>query len=302
MSEKSVLLRGQIQKQGTLIMPGCHDALSAKVIERCGFEAVQISRFGIAAALLGKPDVGLVRTKDMLDLTWNVVQAVGIPVMADVGAAAGNAVNAAWVTERLINMGAGGMAIADQSFPMRFGHRSGIKVISAEEMTGKVRACADVRNRWDADFVVSARTASYENFGFDDAIRRCNLYLSAGADLVSVDAIGSRDDIERAVNAVDGPLSVNLMDGVTGVSTELVPITELAAMGVAQVSIPVASILVAHRALSEFFNALKVSPAGVLPGETNWLTEHNEFMSFVGLDEYRAMEDKYLPDESTHRE
>ncbi len=299
MSEKSVLLRGQIQKQRAVITPGCHDALSAKVIERCGFEAVQISGFGIAGCLLGKPDVGLMRTKEVLDLTWNVVQAVDIPVVADAGAGAGSAVNAAWVTERLINMGAGGMNIEDQLFPKRCGHRTGKEVISAEEMIGKVRACSDVRNRQDADFVISACTDSHASFGLDEAVRRCNLYLDAGADLVSINAIGSRDDIERAVDAVDGPLSINLMDGVTGVNTELVPIRELVAMGIAQVSIPVASIMVAHRALTDFFNALKASPTGVLPGETNWLTNFDEFTGFVGLDEYRAMEDKYLPNEST---
>ncbi len=298
MSEKSVLLRGQIQKRRALIMPGCHDALSAKVIQRCGFEAVQISGFGIAGCLLGKPDVGLVSTKDVLDLTWNVVQAVEIPVMADIGTGAESVVNAAWIVERLINMGAGGMNIGDQLLPIRCGHPSGKQVISAEEMIGKVRACADVRNRQDADFVISACTGSRAGFGLEKMIRRCNLYLDAGADLVSINAIGDRDDIERAVNAVEGPLSVNLMDGVTGVNTELVSIPELAAMGIAQVSIRVASIMAAHRALTNFFNALKVSPTGVLPGETNWLTDYKEFTDFVGLDEHRAMQEKYFANES----
>jgi methylisocitrate lyase len=127
MSEKSVLLRGQIQKRRALMMPGCDDALSAKIVERCGFEAVQISGFGIAGCLLGKPDVGLVRTKDVLDLTWNVVQAVDIPVMADAGAGVGSAVNAAWMAERLINIGAEGMSFGDRLFPMRCGHQSGKK-------------------------------------------------------------------------------------------------------------------------------------------------------------------------------
>jgi methylisocitrate lyase len=299
MSEKSVLLRGQIQKRRALIIPGCHDALSAKVIERCGFEGVQISEFGIAGGLLGKPDVGLVNTKDVLDLTWNVVEAVDIPVMANAGTGVANAVNAAWVTERLINMGAGGMNIEDQLFPKRCGHRPEKEVISAEEMIGKVYACADVRNRRDADFVISACTDSHASFGLDEAIRRCNLYLDAGADLVSIDALGSRNDIEQAVNAVDGPLSVNVKDGVTGVNAELVPVAELAAMGIAQVSIPLASIMVAHRALTDFFSALKASPTGVLQGETNWLTDYKEFTDFVRLNEYRERQDKYLPNEST---
>src|SRR6185503_3973464 len=96
--------------------------------------------------------------------------------------------------------------------------------------------------------------------GFDEAIQRCNLYLEAGADLAFIDGIRNRREIEQAVTALAGPLSVNQMDGVTGVRTELVPIPELARLGVGRVSIPVASILVAHKALTDFFSALRASP------------------------------------------
>ncbi len=279
-------------------MPGCHDALSAKVIEQCGFEAVQISGFGLAGCLLGKPDVGLVPMKDVLDMTWNVVQAVDIPVMADADTGGGNAINAAWVTERMIDMGAAGMNIEDQSFPKRCGHLAGKEVIDAGEMMGKIRACADVRDRLDADFVINARTDSYAKFGVEEAIRRCNLYLDAGADLVFIDAIATKKDIERAVKAVNGPLSVNLMDAVSGVKTELIPIPTLADMGVARVSIPVASILVAHKSLTDFFAALKASSTGLLEQQTDWITDFKDFTSFVGLEEYRDMEKTYLLPES----
>ena len=99
----------------------------------------------------------------------------------------------------------------------------------------------------------------------------------------------------QAVHALAGPLSVNQMDGVTGVRTELVPIPELAAMGVGRVSIPIASILVAHKALSDFFAALHASPTGNLAGELGWLSRFEEYTDFVGLRRYRAMEEEYLP-------
>jgi 2-methylisocitrate lyase-like PEP mutase family enzyme len=95
---------------------------------------------------------------------------------------------------------------------------------------------------------------------------------------------------------VHGLLSVNLMDAVTGVKTELIPIPELARMGVARVSIPVASIMVAHRALQEFFEALHASPTGLLAGQHHWVPSFAEYTSFVGLKEYRRMEDEYLPE------
>ena len=233
--------------------------------------------------------------KDVLDMTWNIVQAVAIPVMADIDTGGGNAGNAAWITERLIAMGAAGMNIEDQVFPKRCGHMSGKEVIAAEEMAGKVRACADVRDRTDREFVINARTDAYAPLGLEEAIRRCNLYLENGADLAFIDGIRTRAEIARAVKEVRGPLSVNLMDAVSGMKTELVPIPELAKMGVGRVSIPVASIMVTHKALVNFFTALKASPTGVLAGQTQWVSGFEQFTDAVGLKAYRALEDAYLP-------
>ena len=293
--KKSTTLRKAIMEKRAVALPGCHDAFSAKIIESCGYEAIQISGYGLAGSLLAKPDVGLVQMKDVLDLTWNIVQAVDIPVMADVDTGGGNAVNAAWITERLIAMGVAGMNIEDQVFPKRCGHMAGKEVIGSDEMAGKIKACAAVRDAQDKDFIINARTDCFASMGLDEAIKRCNLYLEAGADLVFIDAIKTRADITRAVAEINGPLSVNLMDGVSGVKTELIPSPELANMGVGRVSIPVASIMVAHKALKDFFTALHDSPTGTLPGQTQWLSSFEEYTGFVGLPEYREMEEKYLP-------
>jgi methylisocitrate lyase len=295
--KKSSTLRAAIMARRAVVVPGCHDALSAKVIESCGFEAIQISGYGLAASLLGKPDVGLVQMKDVLDLTWNIVQATAIPVMADVDTGGGNAVNAAWITERLIAIGVAGMNLEDQVFPKRCGHMAGKEVISAEEMAGKIQACSELRDRLDKDFIINARTDSFSVLGLDEAIRRCNLYLESGADLAFIDGIRTRDDIQRATERLEGPLSVNLMDAISGMKTELIPIPELARIGVGRVSIPVASIMVCHKALASFFTALKQSPTGILAGQSQWVPSFEQFTDFVGLKSYRALEDKYLPKE-----
>ncbi len=220
------------------------------MIEKCGFEAIQVSGYGVAGSLLGKPDVGLVQMKDVLDVTWNIAQAVDIPVMADVDTGGGNAVNAAWITERLIAMGVAGMNIEDQVFPKRCGHMAGKEVIDADEMAGKVRACADVRDRLDPDFIINART---------DVVRgaRASTRPSAAATCIwrpaptwpSSTASRRGPTWSGRSRRSKGPLSVNLMDAISGMKTELIPIPELAAMGVGRVSIPVASIMVAHKAL-----------------------------------------------------
>jgi methylisocitrate lyase len=300
MSDRASILRAALQRRAALVVPGCHDALSARIVESAGFEAVQVSGFGVAGSLLGKPDVGLVDMKDVLDITGHIVRAVRIPVMADIDTGGGNAINAASITERLIEMGAAGVNIEDQVFPKRCGHMEGKQVIPAEEMAGKVRAMADARKRLGRDIVINARTDSYAVLGLEEAIRRANLYLDWGADLAFLDGIGTRSDIERAVRGIHGLLSVNLMDAVTGVKTELIPIPELAAMGVARVSIPVASIMVMHKALKDFFVALRASPTGILAGETDRITSFKEYTAFVGLPEYRALEREYLPAKENH--
>lgn len=301
MKDQSTILREALARRQALVVPGCHDALSARLIEAAGFAAIQVSGFGIAGSLIGQPDVGLVEMKDVLDRTWQIVRTVAIPVMADIDTGGGNAMNAADITERLIAMGVAGVNIEDQVFPKRCGHMAGKEVIPAAEMAGKIRAMADARRRLGSDLVINARTDAFAVEGLQDAIRRANLYLAAGADMAFLDGIATRRDIEITLAGIDGLLSVNLMDAVTGVKTELIPIPELAAMGVARVSIPVASILVAHKALKEFFRDLKVSPTGLLAGQTHRLTSFKEYTDFVGLPQYREGESLYLPSERMER-
>ena len=295
MSDRASILRAALQRRQALVVPGCHDTLSARIVESAGFQAVQVSGFGLAGCLLGKPDVGLVDMKDILDFTGQIARAVKIPVMADIDTGGGNAINAAAITERLIEMDVAGVNIEDQVFPKRCGHMEGKQVIAADEMAGKVRAMVDARRRMGRDIVINARTDSYAVHGLHEALFRADFYLEAGADMVFIDGIGTRADMQRAVREIHGLLSVNLMDAVTGVKTELIPIPELAAMGVARVSIPVASILVVHKALTEFFEALRLSPTGLLEGQTGRLSSFRDYTSFVGLPEYRVMEEQYLP-------
>ena len=293
--DRARILREKLERRRALVVPGCHDALSAKVIEAAGFESIQVSGFGLAGSLLAAPDVGLVEMKDVLDRTWDIVRAVSIPVMADIDTGGGNAINAAEIAGRLIAMGVAGVNIEDQVFPKRCGHLQGKQVIGADEMAGKVRAIARVRERLGVDLVINARTDACAVYGLAEAIRRANVYLESGADMAFIDGIRTRADIERAVWEVQGLVSVNLMDAVTGVKTELVSIPELARIGVARVSIQVASILVMHRALKRFFDALHASPTGLLEGQSDWISSFAEYTEFVGLKEYRHLEDEFLP-------
>jgi methylisocitrate lyase len=276
--ELASILRAKLAKRNALPVPGCYDALSARVIEAAGFEAVQVSSFGLAGSLLARPDAGLVDTNDILNTTWKIARAVRIPVVAEIGGA-GSPMNTAEITARLIDIGAAGVSIEDRV--KCCGHMQG-GIVSAAEMAGKVQAMADARVESGADILITVSSGACAVGGLEEAIRRANGYLRAGADMVCVDGIASREEIARAAREIHGLLAVNLMDG---------PACELARMGIAQAGIPTASILAAHRALMGFFTALRESGTGV---EAERLTGLAEYNAFVGLPEQRALEERYL--------
>ncbi len=289
-------LKTMIATGPMVVAPGAYDCLTAQLVEQAGFPAVYMTGAGTSVSH-GLPDYGLLTMTEMVANAGRMAATVGVPLVSDADTGYGNELSVYRTVQEFERAGVAAIHIEDQVFPKRCGHMEGKEVIPAAEMAGKIRACAEARDRLDRDFVLNARTDACAPLGLDEAIRRCNLYLEAGADLAFIDGIRTKADIQRAVKEVKGPLSVNLMDAVSGVKTELVPIPELARMGVGRVSIPVASIMVVHKALSEFFKALKASPTGTLPGETKWVTSFAEYTQAVGLPEYRALEEKYLPKE-----
>ncbi len=285
----SAALRAALGERRALLVPGCHDALSAKVIAAAGFEAVQVSGFGLAGSMLGLPDIGLLTMSENLEATRRIVAAVGIPVMADADTGGGGPLNAAATTRRLIAMGAAGMNIEDQTFPKRCGHLAGKSVIPAEEMVAKVAACVAARDDLDPDFIINARTDAAASDGMDEAIRRANLYAEAGADMVFIDAIPGQAAVERAVAEIDVLVSVNVMEAVTGVASGLLSLAALRELGVARVSVPVASILAMHRALTQFFVDLRSSPDG--RADPEGITPFEDYLDFVGLPELLAADE-----------
>jgi len=154
--KKSSVLRKLLMERKALVVPGAHDVVSAKLIEKHGFKALQVSGFGLSATYLGLPDMGFISFSEVLNFTKNIVDAVSIPVMADADTGYGNAINAMRVTEEFIKIGAAGMNIEDQVFPKRCGHLEGKQIIPIEEMVLKIKACAKVRDELDPDFVINA--------------------------------------------------------------------------------------------------------------------------------------------------
>jgi len=288
---KTTLLRSMLEAREPLVMCGAYDALSAILIERAGFKAIQCSGFGIAASLVGKPDVGLLSYGEMLEQTRRVIHSVDVPVMADGDTGFGTAVNVVRTVREFEAIGAAGINLEDQIFPKRCGHLEGKEIIPLDEMIGKIQAAVDMRE--DPDFIINARTDAIAVSGIDEAIRRGNAYVNAGADLIFVEAPQNREQIRRVVKEINAPISVNLFDAVKGGKTPVLSIPELKELGVARVSIPVGVVFAAVRGMENFLEV--IARQGVAPDRRDLVVDFDHWKEVVGFLEVKELEQKYLP-------
>jgi len=291
--KRSTLLKNMIAERKALVCPGAHDVISAKLIERAGFRACQVSGFGLSASYLGLPDMAFLSFSEALDFSKNIIDAVEIPVMVDADTGFGNAINAMRVTEEFIKIGAAGMNIEDQVFPKRCGHLEGKQIIPMEEMVLKIKACIEVKKQLDPDFVINARTDAIAVSGVDEAIRRGNAYAEAGADLIFIEAPRTKEDIKRLTREIQAPISINLFDAVSGGKTPLISIDELREMGVARISIPVGPLFAAIRGMINYLDVIK---DGIAEGRDDLVVPFAEFKELIGFNKYRDLEKKYLPE------
>ena len=285
---RTTQLKQLIQAKEILVMPGVYDALSARIAEKCGVKAVQVSGYGLAGAGLALPDVGIMTKTQMVEQVRNICRAVRIPVMADGDTGFGNAINLYYAVKEFEEAGAAGINLEDQFFPKRCGHMGGKQIIPFGEAVKKIEAAAAART--DKDFVINARTDAIAVDGVDEAIRRGNSFAKAGADLIFVEAPEKVEDIKRVIQSIDAPVSINMIYA-KGSKTPAVSIKQLEEWGAARVSIPVMPLFAASRALEKAYTAIVNDSVGSMDGE---IFEFSEFTDLVGLPLIKELEKRYL--------
>ena len=284
----------QLLRTTPLLVPGCYDALSARVLERTGFPAVYMTGYGTSLALLGLPDAGLATMSEMHLNARYIANAVSVPVIADADNGYGNAINVIRTVREYIHTGVAGIHIEDQAIPKRCGHVAGRRVIPLEEAVGKYRAADAVRRDLDPDFVLIARTDARGAHGgsLDEAIRRANAYLDAGADMAFVEGPTSLAEVQRVCREVRGPVFYNQ----TGVSPRLTP-AQMEDLGIAVTILPGATLRVALQAIWDFATALRAEGPVAEARFADGFREHpvGDLHTFAGFDQIRAWETEYLP-------
>ena len=206
-------LRKLLKTNKPILVPGIYDALSAKIAQQVGFEAVFHTGYGTAATLLGVPDIGLVSFSEMKERVSNICNSIDIPVVADADTGYGNSLNTMRTVKDYIRSGASGLILEDQVWPKKCGHMKGKAVIPIDEMEYKIKAASQSRKEEKSDLVIVGRTDSLAIEGVDQAIDRVKRYHKAGADVLFIEAPDKIDELELIAKQVKLPLLLNQLEG-----------------------------------------------------------------------------------------
>lgn len=283
----STTLRRMLERPEIIVLPGAYDALSARLAQRAGFDAMFTTGFGFSASALGQPDFGLLTMSETMDRVRHIVDAVTVPVVADMDTGYGNPLNVMRTVRECVSAGAAGIILEDQEWPKKCGHFEGKKVIPAEDHAAKIRAAADART--GDDLVIIARTDARAPLGLDEAIRRGRLYRDAGADVVFVEAPQSIDELRAVKTAIpDTPLFANMVEGG---KTPLLTSEELQSLGYKLVVYPLSALFAATKAIEAVYAELFSNKTTAALADQ--MVSFHDFERIVGVPELRALEERY---------
>lgn len=285
-------LRQLLARPGCVIAPGAADAFVARLIARGGFEALYMTGFGTSITRLGMPDVGLLTATEMVDNASRIVDACGLPVVADADTGYGNPMNVRRTVRDYEKAGVAAVHIEDQVSPKRCGHLAGKRVIPVAEMIAKVKAACDARR--DSDFYIIARTDALAVDGVDAAVDRARRYHEAGADMVFVDAPVGREQTEAVARGLKGiPLLANI--AASG-KTPDIPAEELGRLGFKLAIYANYAILAAIPAVKRVLGELKRT--GTIAHLRGQMATFKYLNEIVGLPEIQELENRYgVPEE-----
>jgi 2-methylisocitrate lyase-like PEP mutase family enzyme len=273
-----------------LLLPCCHDALSAKILEQAGFKAMAAAGYGLAGSLLGMPDIAVLSGTEMITQYKNICDAVSIPVFVDLDTGFGDVNNVIHAVRGCEKAGVAGLLIEDQTYPKRCGHMAEKKVVPAEEYLPKLRAALWARR--DPDLVIMARTDSYAVFGLDEAIRRARLYAEEGADMVFVEALHHPDEMRRVNRALAETNTPSMANMIEGGQTPLLSTTELQELGYSVVAYPCGSVFAAAKALQQWAKYLQEH--GTSNGYLANMLNFDEYFELIGARAIREKEKEFL--------
>src|SRR4030081_1772 len=279
-------LRELMSQPGLTLMPGAYDAMSARIIEAQGFEAITAGGYAAVGSMLAQPDTGQSNMRDYADHYARICAAVEVPVYVDGDTGFGGVNNARQMVRGFEAAGVAGFFISDQTFPNRCGYLPGKQVVPVEQMLAKIKAMLDARR--DLDLLICARPDAAGVEGLDAAIARCQLYMEAGADMAKPMGSDTLDEIKRVLRGVPGPHMATISQAAGAKHRDL---GELEAAGVAAVTFPSVALFAAAQAVRHAMAALKRDHA--LAALNDQLRPLPDYYELIGLKAQLAREGEY---------
>ena len=280
------ILRARIARRDGMLVPGCPNALTARIAEDLGFEAVYVTGAGVTNTYLGLPDLSFVSLTQLADHVGAIRDATTVPIIVDADTGFGNAVNAGHAVRVLERAGANCIQIEDQVFPKRCGHFDGKEVVPTLEFVTKIRAAVEARR--SDDTLIMARTDAIACTGFDDAMDRAARAVEAGADCLFIEGPRNAEEI-RAIPAQAGaPALLNL---VYGGNTPILGQAELADMGYAMVLYANAALQAAVTGMQRVLGHIHDTRS--IAGVVDQVATFAERQRLVDKPRYDALEQRY---------
>ncbi|CAI9117382.1 OLC1v1018769C5 [Oldenlandia corymbosa var. corymbosa] len=287
-SPQATKLRKLLGSPGIHLGPASFDGLSAKLVEKAGFDFCFTSGFGISAARLGLPDTGLISFGEMVDQGQQITQAVSIPVIGDGDNGYGNAMNVKRTVKGYVRAGFAGIILEDQVSPKACGHTRGRKVVSREEAVMRIKAAVDARRESGSDIVIVARTDSRQAVSFEESLWRSRAFADAGADVLFIDALESKEEMKAFCEVYPLiPKMANMLEG--GGKTPIFNPIELEEIGYKLVAYPLSLVGVSIRAMEDALVAIR---GGRLPSPGSMPT-FEEMKEILGFNNYYEEEKHY---------
>ena len=281
---KADKLKNLLDQKGIVVMPGCYDALSAKLIEREKLNVGFMSGFAVSSTRLGMPDTGLISFSEMAEQVRNICNVTSIPIIFDGDTGYGNSVNIYRTVRGFADAGAAAIMIEDQKWPKKCGHTKGKDVVELDEANSRIKAAVDASKMNNKDILVMARTDAIATRGLDDAIKRMQKFSELGADILFVEAIKSKEDMKRVIKEVPGHHMINLIeDG----ETPLLEMNELEDIGFKIAVFPLTLMSASVKIMQESLKNMKNKTYN-----TN-VSKFSDLRDIVGFNEYYEIEDKY---------
>jgi 2-methylisocitrate lyase-like PEP mutase family enzyme len=270
-------LKARLASRPIVLAPGVYDPLTALLATDAGAEALYLSGAAIAYTRLGRPDIGLVSMSEVVDTIVLIRDRVPTPLVVDADNGYGNALNMQRTMRLFERAGANALQIEDQSYPKRCGHLAEKRLIPAAEMAGKIKAAVDARS--SAETLVIARTDAVAVEGFSAAIERAVLYADAGADVLFVEAPGSREELVAVRDALGGraPLMANMVEGG---KTPILSAAELEGLGYALVIFPGGIVRAIAHAARDFYEG--ITRDGTTAAFRNRMFDFNQLNEVIG--------------------